>query len=53
MTTVSNWMGNLTIIRPLLLRSKVKLQRYCRSFGLKYIEDETNKDHSYTRNQIR
>lgn len=46
-------MGDETICRPLLGLRKQQLYTYALEHQLEYIEDETNRDHTYTRNHIR
>jgi len=44
---------DLTIIRPLLDKSKSELIEYCRVNGIQYGDDESNASDTYTRNKIR
>ncbi|MCD8326022.1 MAG: tRNA lysidine(34) synthetase TilS [Lachnospiraceae bacterium] len=41
------------IIRPFLCVSREEISRYMRDHGLKHVEDASNQDMNYTRNQIR
>jgi len=40
-------------LRPLLHVTKVEIQEYCKANYISWVEDETNSDESYTRNNIR
>ena len=40
-------------IRPLLNTPRENIMAYLDEFGLEYVEDETNKDNSYSRNYLR
>ncbi len=40
-------------IRPLLNTPREEIMSYLDEFGLEYVEDETNKDNTYSRNYIR
>ncbi len=40
-------------LRPLLDVTKVEIQEYCKANYISWVEDETNSDESYTRNNIR
>lgn len=40
-------------IRPLLKTPRENIMAYLDEFGLEYVEDETNKDNSYSRNYLR
>lgn len=40
-------------IRPLLNTPRENIMAYIDEFGLEYVEDETNKDNSYSRNYLR
>ena len=44
---------DLTIIRPLLDKSKSELIEYCMVNGIQYGDDESNASDTYTRNRIR
>lgn len=44
---------DLTIIRPLLDKSKSELIEYCMVNGIQYGDDESNASDTYTRNKIR
>lgn len=41
------------LLRPLLSVTRAELRQYCELQGLRYAEDSTNSDRSYTRNRIR
>lgn len=43
----------LCVIRPLLCATRQEIEEYLRVNGIAYMEDSTNKDTNYTRNQIR
>lgn len=45
--------GKFRVIRPLLCLSKTDLLNYLEENGIKFCEDETNKETEYTRNRIR
>lgn len=44
---------NRNIIRPFMLNKKSTLKKWCEDKLVPWVEDETNKDQSYTRNFIR
>ncbi len=46
-------MGDSTIKRPLLHLSKSRLYRYALDHALEFVEDETNQQDRYLRNQVR
>lgn len=46
-------MSDTRISRPLIGVKKQVLYNYALKHGLEYVEDETNRDHSYTRNKLR
>ena len=41
------------LIRPLLNVDRAKIEEYCRRHGLDHVEDDTNRDQTYTRNWLR
>lgn len=41
------------LIRPLLTTSRHEIEEYLAEYGLKWVEDHTNQEETYTRNRIR
>ncbi|TBR23210.1 tRNA lysidine(34) synthetase TilS [bacterium] len=41
------------VVRPLLALTRAETRAYCRSFGLSWREDASNKDEGFTRNWVR
>jgi tRNA(Ile)-lysidine synthase len=55
MLPVSPYPGDskLKLLRPLLHQSSAEIEAYCQKYDLNPIEDESNRDPAYLRNQIR
>ncbi|MBI5331889.1 MAG: tRNA lysidine(34) synthetase TilS [Betaproteobacteria bacterium] len=52
MPAQAQW-GRITVLRPLLECTRAELEHWARAQGLRWIEDESNNDPSFTRNRLR